>query len=65
MCYIIKFTLGTFKIDKNCTCTIKLIDRENETFVSEIYRNHYGHENEYGQIWLTTSTRQQIAAKFQ
>ena len=65
MGYIIKFFLGTCKIDKNCTCTIKLIERENGTFVSEIYRNHYGHESEFGHIWLTTSTRQQIAAKLQ
>ena len=65
MGYIIKFFLGTCKIDKNCTCTIKLIERENGTFVSEVYRNHYGHESEFGHIWLTTSTRQQIAAKLQ
>ena len=29
MGHIIKFILGTCKIDKNCTCTIKLIEREN------------------------------------
>ena len=39
--------------------------RENGTFVSEIYRNYYGHENEFGHIWLTTSSRQQIPAKSQ
>ena len=65
MGYITNFTLGTCKIDKNCACTIKLIERENGAFVSEIYRNHYGHESEFGHIWLATSTRQQIAAKLQ
>ena len=65
MGYIINFFLGTCKIDKNCTCTIKLIERENGTFVSEVYRNHYGDECEFGHIWLTTSTRQQIAARLQ
>ena len=65
MGYIIKFFLGTCKIDKNCTCTIKLIERENGTFMSEVYRNHYGHESGFGHTWLTTSTRQQIAAKLQ
>ena len=63
MGYIIKFILGTCKIDKNCTCTIKLIERENGTFVSEIYQKYYGHESEFGHICLTTSTRQQIATK--
>ena len=37
----------------------------NGTFVSEIYQNLYDHESEFGHIWLTTSTRQQIAAKWQ
>ena len=63
MGYIIKFILGTCKIDKNCTCTIKLIERENGTFVSEIYQKYYGHESEFGHICLTKSTRQQIATK--
>ena len=40
MDYIIKFFLGTYKIDNICTCTIKFIERENGTFVSEVYRNH-------------------------
>ena len=63
MRYIVKFILGMCKIDKNCTCTVKLIERENGTFVSGIYRNHHGHESEFRHIWLTTSTRQKIAAK--
>ena len=37
----------------------------NGTFVSEIYQNLYDHESEFRHIWLTTSTRQQIAAKLQ
>ena len=61
----IKFFLGTCKIDKNCTCTIKLIERENGIFVSEVYRSHYGNKSQFGHIWLTTSTRQQISAKLQ
>ena len=48
--YIIKFFLGTSKINKNCTCTIKLIEKQNGTFVSEVNRNHYGHENKFGHI---------------
>ena len=63
MGYIIKFILDTCKIDKNCTCTIKLIERKNGTFVSEIYQKYYGHESEFGHICLTTSTRQEITAK--
>ena len=51
MGYIIKFILGTCKIDKNCTCTIKLIERENGTFVSEIYQKYYGHESEFGHMF--------------
>ena len=50
MRYIIKFILGTCKIDKNCTCMINLKERENGTYVSEIYRNHYGLESEFGHI---------------
>ena len=65
MRYIINFIFGNCKIDKNCTCTVKLIERENGTFVSGIYRNHHGHKSEFRHIWLTTSTRQQIAAKLQ
>ena len=65
MRYIIKFILGRCKIDKNCTCTVKLIEKESGIFVSGIYRNHYGHESKFRHIWLTTSTRPQMAAKLQ
>ena len=66
MGHIIKFILGTCKIDKKL-CMHDKVDRKGKrcTFVSEIYRNHYGHESEFGHIWLTASTRQRIAAKLQ
>ena len=66
MGHIIKFILGTCKIDKKFYMYDK-VDRKGKrcTFVSEIYRNHYGHEGEFGRIWLTASTRQRIAAKLQ
>ena len=66
MGHIIKFILGTCKIDKKIYMYDK-VDRKGKrcTFVSEIYRNHCGHESEFGHIWLTASTRQRIAAKLQ
>ena len=50
MGYFIRFVLGTCKIDENCTCTMKLIERENGRFMSKIYRNHYDRESEFGHI---------------
>ena len=64
---IIDFTcfVGTCKIQKNCTSTIKMEETKNGKIEVNICYTHYGHEKELQHIWLPKSKRQQVAALLQ
>ena len=57
--------LGTCKIDKNCTSTIKEVTYHDGKIKAEVCYTHYGHNKDLHHTWLSQRQRQQIAAKLQ
>ena len=59
------FTLGTCKLQNNCTATIKTIVTEEGKITAEVCHTHYGHDKELQHTWLPKAKRQHIAALLQ
>ena len=60
--------VGSVKIEKNCTCTIKLTKYSEKEWVSETCETHYGHSMDLehlGKTWLPDGIKQEFAAKMQ
>ena len=55
--------LGTCKISKNCTATIKAMKLVTGRIIAEVCYTHYGHAKHIGHIWLPQKRRQEVANK--
>ena len=54
---------GSCRMDKNCTCTMKVIEDQAKRVTVEFCMSHYGHRRSLQYLWLSKKKRQEIAAK--
>ena len=57
--------IGTCKIEKKFTSTIKVTFHANGKVSADTCYSHYGHMKELGHTWLPTGKRKEMAAKLQ
>lgn len=50
-------------MEKNCTCTIKVVHHVDKRISVEAFLSHYGHRRNLQHIWLSKKKRQEITAK--
>ena len=55
--------LGTCKLERNCTATLKAVSLDNSKVQVESCCTHYGHAKEVEHVWTTQAKRSEIAAK--
>lgn len=58
-------SVGSVKMEKNCTCTIKVTFEGDGNIKTHARHTHYGHTKDLGYTWLTKKKRMEIAQKLQ